>query len=91
MECPDDRCTGEETLQAKCRLRKTVNVFKAKAKSGIPAAPVVFYLDGGVCKSKVFDQKGKATAKWSGVSSGRHTVTADLACGTRLRKRESCP
>ncbi len=81
-------CTGNETLDVKCKAAGCGNKLTAIMDSGPPGVTVTFCIDGGDCKKKTVNSRGVAKVKWCPVASGAHTIEV-IECG--LETQTDCP
>lgn len=83
-------CTGDERIKsAKCSPDD--GKLKVIVINGVPGMPIVFRLDGGPLRERIFNEKGKAKITWNGVAPGLHRVDATTACDELLSQEVTCP
>lgn len=80
-------CAKVNSLSGKCKLKGGSFMFKAVAKTTLPAGTeIVMRLDGRNPRTGTVNVRGKAVAKWGDVSAGQHTACIEdcpLRCVTK--------
>ena len=75
------RCSGNEVLNASCKLKNGKFIVKGKLKNSAPGLEVTFRLDddANTDVTKTVKDSGKATGKFKNATEGEHHVTV-LPC-----------
>jgi len=85
-------CTGSEKInKAKCKQKRGSNTLTVKLKGGVANDPFTVKLSSGPSKEGVLNRKGKGSARFADVPSGRGAATTTWGCGAEKKKDYSCP
>ena len=72
----EEKCSGNEVLNASCKLKNGKFIVKGKLKNSTPGLEVTFRLDddANTDVTKTVKDSGKATGKFKDVTEGEHHV-----------------